>query len=209
MSDDAATPPDLGLARVLGPHGPLEHEVHGLLAAGSVDAATAALLRALGGELLGFLRALTSNPTDADDAFSVLAIGIWRGLPGFAWRSSLRTWSYVLARRSLGRLRRGQLREELLSRPSAIDRVVADSHVHSLSHLDPVRDGFADLRGQLDPDDQILLVLRVDRQMPWREAAEVLAEDGEDVERLTANLRKRFERIKARIRTLARAAGLQ
>jgi len=36
----------------------------------------------------------------------------------------------------------------------------------------------------------------------------VLADDDEDLDRLAATVRKRFERIKAQIRALATAAGL-
>ena len=45
-----------------------------------------------------------------------------------------------------------------------------------------------------------LLVLRVDRRMPWRDIARVMADDGDDLERLSASLRKRFERVKERLR---------
>jgi hypothetical protein len=42
--------------------------------------------------------------------------------------------------------------------------------------------------------------LRVDRRMPWRDIARVMADDGDDLERLSASLRKRFERVKERLR---------
>ena len=57
------------------------------------------------GELLAFLHAIARDPTVADDAWSVLAAAIWRSLGGFAGRSSLRTWLYVLARHFPARAR--------------------------------------------------------------------------------------------------------
>ena len=69
------------------------------------------------------------------------------------------------------------------------------------------------LREQLEPDDQMLLVLRVDRGMEFRDIAVALAEadaplDAETLEREAARLRKRFERVKERLRELARSEGL-
>jgi RNA polymerase sigma-70 factor (ECF subfamily) len=61
------------------------------------------------------------------------------------------------------------------------------------------------LREELDPDEQTLLVLRIDRDMAWDEIAEVIHGPGADPRertRQTASLRKRFERTKDRLRAL-------
>ena len=77
-----------------------------------------------------------------------------------------------------------------------------------------VRAEVAALRAELDEDDRMLLTLRVDRGLPWRELAQVFAEDGETIaspaalDRQAAALRKRYERIKRRIRALAEARGI-
>jgi RNA polymerase sigma-70 factor (ECF subfamily) len=57
------------------------------------------------------------------------------------------------------------------------------------------------LRDELAPDEQTLLILRIDRDLGWREVAEVMGEQ-------EATIRKRFERVKDRLRTLAQARGL-
>ena len=57
------------------------------------------------------------------------------------------------------------------------------------------------LREQLEPDDRTLLVLRVDRDLPWGEIASIVGTR-------EATLRKRYERIKTRLRELAEAEGL-
>jgi hypothetical protein len=65
---------------------------------------------------------------------------------------------------------------------------------------------YAELRNTLDPDDQVLLVLRVDRELAWREIAIVMLGDqaaDEDVTRKAATLRKQFERVKLQLRGLA------
>lgn len=51
------------------------------------------------------------------------------------------------------------------------------------------------------PEDRMLLVLRLDREMSWTEVARVLTDDAADadVSREAARLRKRFERVKAKL----------
>jgi RNA polymerase sigma-70 factor (ECF subfamily) len=66
----------------------------------------------------------------------------------------------------------------------------------------------------LPQEDQELLMLRVDRDLPWDALAEVLRGDDEipltpDVrKREAARLRKRFQLIKDRLREMARREGL-
>ncbi len=62
------------------------------------------------------------------------------------------------------------------------------------------------LRNGLSPDEQTIIILRFDRGMSWREVARVLEEDGEPIEE--AALRKRFERMRSRLRELAVSEGL-
>ena len=68
------------------------------------------------------------------------------------------------------------------------------------------------LRDHLPTDDQTLLILRVDRDLSWNEVALVMTYDGEAptddrVKRESARLRKRFELVKDRLRTLAEEEG--
>ena len=62
------------------------------------------------------------------------------------------------------------------------------------------------LRESLDPEEQTLLILRVDKAMPWEEVAEVMRADGEAA--TPAALRERFERLKEKLGRLAREQGL-
>jgi len=80
--------------------------------------------------------------------------------------------------------------------------------------------GLARLRASLSVEEQTLLVLRVDRELEWEEIAEVLGPGPEDDDtppggggarpaaRRAAALRKRFERLKARLREEAMKNGL-
>jgi hypothetical protein len=59
----------------------------------------------------------------------------------------------------------------------------------------------------------MLLILHVDRALPWREIAMIVHEqseslDGEALDRECARLRRRFERVKAELKALAEREGL-
>jgi RNA polymerase sigma-70 factor (ECF subfamily) len=73
------------------------------------------------------------------------------------------------------------------------------------------------LRDELPEEDRALLVLRVDRELNWREIAIVLAESANRADRVdddaaltreAARLRKRFQLITQRLRTMARERNL-
>jgi RNA polymerase sigma-70 factor (ECF subfamily) len=194
----------------------LDERIRAALARNDVDEATTLALEAYGPELLGFLLALLRSPVDAGDAFSDASIDVWRGLPGFQWQSSLRTWLYVLTRRAAYRLNRDPRRRAGRAVPfSAVSRVskltVALRNT-TLPRLEAQHDALAEIRRKLDPDDQVLLVLRVDREMAWRDIAEVLDPGEQALEELeagAARLRKRFMRIKEQIREMAKKAGVE
>jgi RNA polymerase sigma-70 factor (ECF subfamily) len=87
--------------------------------------------------------------------------------------------------------------------------------VRSATHVyqqTAVKDRVRALREQLDPDDQMLLVLRVDRGMAWRDLAMAMAGEVElddaALEREAARLRKAFERVKDDLRRMATETGL-
>ena len=69
------------------------------------------------------------------------------------------------------------------------------------------------LRDRLPPDDQALLILRVNRRLVWTEIALVMFHAGEAVEPAVleseaARLRKRFQSVKERLRNMALEEGL-
>ena len=73
--------------------------------AGDLVGATTLVVQGHGPQILGYLTAMARHEADAHDAFSQFCEDLWRGLPGFMGRSSLRTWCYVLARNALHRQR--------------------------------------------------------------------------------------------------------
>ena len=105
-----------------------------------------------------------------------------------------------------------------LSRNVQLSRLVEQVRTQTEAYRrTDVKDQMRALRDKLDPDDQMLLILRVDRRMEWRDLATVMCvgEDAagvglndEELARESARLRKRFERVKEELRRLARESGL-
>jgi len=169
------------------------------------DAATVAIL-GYGPELLGFLRAAAPSNAEAEEAFAELSERLWRKLPEFAWRSSFRTWAYVIARRLLvDRQRQLQARARREVPWSDVPAPQIAAAIRSTLDSTPWRhdERVAMVRALLDEEERALLVLRVERRMRWPEIVRILADVGDDTERIdreAARLRKQFARIKDRLR---------
>jgi RNA polymerase sigma-70 factor (ECF subfamily) len=185
----------------------LEHSIADAQARGAHDEAAERAIRGYGPEILGYLIRILGSRGDAADAFSFFAEQLWKGLPGFAGRSSLRVWAYQIAWRSALRVRSeawGRRRERFPT--SMASRIAGDVLSRTTEAREQESAHLARLRAALDAEEQSLLVLRLDRDLSWREVAEVMSAEGQTVDEPA--LRKRFERIKAKLATLARADGL-
>ena len=67
------------------------------------DTATTVALDHFGPELAGFLVRALADETRGAEVFCLVAEDVWRGISSFGWRSSLRTWLYVVSRRAIAR----------------------------------------------------------------------------------------------------------
>jgi RNA polymerase sigma-70 factor (ECF subfamily) len=194
----------------------IEAGIRRLCTSGDWSAAATEALRSYGPEVLGFLHAALGNQADARDAFSLFSESLWRGLPTMRWQSSFRTWAYALARGALGRVHRDPARRGRIVRlsPTLEDELPAGpartvTHPHQRSE---VKAHVRRLRLALDPDDQAILTLRIDREMSWRDIAIVMAGEEApetDIARQSAALRKRFERLKLRLMGLMQVDGVR
>ncbi|HRC58763.1 MAG TPA: sigma-70 family RNA polymerase sigma factor, partial [Kofleriaceae bacterium] len=198
----------------------LEQPVKRAATAGDSTAATTAALRLYGGEVYAFLVSTAGSASLADEAYSDLCEVVWRQLCDFRWEASLRSWMYSVARKLALRHRVDGYRRQQRARPlelaPEVEALAAEIRVSTLEILrTSVKDGFRLLRAELPAEEQELLLLRVDREMSWRDIARVLedgppqggagrADDGEpaDLDRKAAALRKRFERVRDRLRAL-------
>lgn len=184
---------------------------------GNLNGAVGAVLRGYGPEILGLLRALSKDEDDASDAFGLFAEDLLKGIESFAWRSSMRTWAYTLARHALLRIQTAPHRRAGRQIPlseSPTSRLVEEVRERTLPHLrTEVKDGLNRLREGLTPEEQILLTLRIDRQMPWDEITAILDADESEAVRLdtkkrAALHRKRFQLLKDKLRKRAAEMGL-
>lgn len=185
----------------------LDARVAELLARSQEDQAATAVIEALGSEMLGYLRAVLRDEGDANDAFSLFAEAVWRGLPGFRGEASLRVWCYRVAWRTVLSLKRdpyNRRRDRLES--TMASKVAGRVYASTAVELERQTTALDRLRAKLQPDEQTLLTLRVDRKLSWREVAEILGEGGEQVDETA--LRKRFERLKDKLARAARDEGL-
>lgn len=168
----------------------------------------ASALREHGSEVFGWLLASLSSETEAADAFSLFSEDLWKSLARHQGRCSLRTWCFMLARHAVARTieARNANRAVPLSQ-APLSLLPAHLRDETLKYLrTEVKQRVRALREQLEPDDQALLILRVDKDLGWRDIALVMfGPDTTDAElvRHAATLRKRFERVKARLRELA------
>ncbi len=194
-----------------GPPSPLEVAIRARFDANDLDGAIAKALEAYADELFGFLIGLARDRTQAEDAFSAACERMWRSLARFRWDSSFRVWAYRIARneflrttREVTRARKNTPISQIASIREAVDRVHNTTPAHQRTE---VKDRFAKLRAELDPEDHMLLGLRLDRKLAWTDIAKVLAASDDDPStREVAALRKKFERLKVKLRELAKDA---
>jgi len=194
----------------------LETRVAASLDGGNLERAATQIIRGYGPEILGFLAAIHRDREEAADTFSQACEDLWRGLAGFARRSSARTWFYTLARHAAydrlearGRARR---RSVPLSQAPEVQRIEERVREKTLSWLNTqTKSRLSELRRTLPIDDQTLLILRLDKQLDWKDIARVM--HGEELAaagltREAARLRKRYQLAKDRLRALAKKEGL-
>jgi RNA polymerase sigma-70 factor (ECF subfamily) len=190
-----------------------ERELDALIRAKEYDRAATAALEHYGPEVYGFLVNVLGGADDANEVFLQLGEDLWKGLPAFAGRSSVRTWLYVLARHAAARYRRSPWHRGARGGDSRLDELAARTRSRTAPWLQTdVKDRLRVLRDSLDPEDREILILRVDRGLPWEDVARVtLGSDSADedtLERETARVTKRYQLIKDELRRRAGAAGL-
>jgi RNA polymerase sigma-70 factor (ECF subfamily) len=185
------------------PHRETESAIDERLASDDLEGAATLALRAYGRQIHGYLAGLTGDLDEAADVFSQFSEEFWRSLPGFRRESSLRTWAYRLAWRTLLRYRRDPFRRAVRLDSAALSFLVAEVCSSSTSTARrQARDRVARVRAELAPEERSLLILRIDRGLSWSDVARVMATDGHPVNEPA--LRKRFERLKEKVKKLAR-----
>jgi RNA polymerase sigma-70 factor (ECF subfamily) len=189
---------------------PEDAELHilGLLEAGDTRGAATEVVRAWGPQILGYLAATLRDDDAAQDAFAQFTEDLWNGLPSFRRESPLRVWAWRVAWHAAARTARDPYRNRgrRFATGEMSELAAAYASVPTAVWTDERSAKLDALRAGLDPEERTLLILRVDKAMPWSEVAQVLSTTESPVD--PAALRKRFERIKAKLAEHARAQGL-
>jgi RNA polymerase sigma-70 factor, ECF subfamily len=188
-----------------------------LCAQGRHDLATEQILQAHGGEIMRFLVHRARDPQLASEAFSAFSEALFRGVPGFAFAASVRTWAFTLAHHALARCQTLQTRERkrranISEAPEQTEEPLKERTVTPPYLRTEIKTQLRKLRERLPEDDQLLIDLRTTRRFAWRDIARImLGPDGAsavELDREAARLRKRFQHATDRLRALAAAEGL-
>jgi RNA polymerase sigma-70 factor (ECF subfamily) len=180
----------------------LEERIRRALEAGDRAAAATAAVRGYGPHIIGYLRAVLREPDDAADAFGTFCELLWRNLESYRGEAAFGTWAYQVAWSAVRRqLDDAYRRRRRRLETTEISKLAQDVYSSISWERSAATDRLAALRAALDPEEQTLLFLRIDQNLPWTDVARIL-------EAREPALRKRFERLVARIRKLATEQGL-
>lgn len=192
----------------------LDEQLRCLIDARRIPDATTLVLRELGPEILGFLSGVLGDH-DGDEAFSEFSEALWRSLDRFRSQCAIRTWSYMLARQAIAHRERNERRHVAgrvpISELADVLEAVRKTHTTLAAQR---RTTLARLRDELSIEDRTLLILRVDRDLPFEEIAVAFADDPSALDdvalrREAGRLRKRFQLVKERLMTRARAVQVE
>jgi RNA polymerase sigma-70 factor (ECF subfamily) len=188
----------------------LEAELRSHVTTGDIDRATSLAVAGYGPELLGFLRAIAKSDDLADDAFAIASEQLWMNLAKFRWEAQLRTWFYQLGRNALYQLRTDPRRRSDRNLPLSVITSIKEVRRETtpMHQRTTGKEALRELRESLDPEDHELLILRLDRDMSWKDIARAFGAEDSAIDTRAAALRKRFERVKEQLRERAIERGL-
>lgn len=197
----------------------LNEHILALLARGQHRDAVHAAIESEGIEIRSFLIQRV-GALDASEVFSMFCEDLTRGIGGFRGECPFDLWLQTLARNAAARWLsrwhdRGVRGFETTEEQKLADRPARDA-------TEPwkrtsVKHEFEQLRRQLTEDEIALLTLRVAQELSWDEIARRWPDPDlpapeldvdERLRKIAGMLRKRFERLKEKLRKLADEVGL-
>lgn len=181
----------------------VEAPIRVALARGEHARAAELAVQVYGPEILSFLEAVHEARADAAEVFAQSCEDLVRTFAQFRGQCSVRTWFHALAKNASRRYRSDAFRRRRAALSEPPD-VAAPCRTNTSPFLQTDwKTRLRALRDELDSDERALLVLRVDRRMSWEDVGRVMGGPAAS----PAALRKRFERIKAKLRAAAERDG--
>lgn len=192
----------------------LEQDIRELCRAGETGRAVERALQGYGMEIMRLIASVMHNPEQAKDAFSLFCENLLKGLPGFRWESSFRTWAYRLARNACYQLVHVPSARELPVTSSGLpEQPLAPRSDTRPWQRTSVKERFRALRESLEPEERMILMFRIDQRLSWTDVARVMWDQDEPptasaLNRKATSLRQQFQRIKSHLRAMAIEQGL-
>ena len=174
---------------------------------GPTQERVAQIMNEMGPNVYGLLRAIfRKDPLAAHDAFSLFSENLCRSARSWRNDAPLKVWVYAMARNAAITVTRESWRRNRVRLVTKRGEQLAEAE-GTRSGVRRARQAgvLEEIRETLDPDEQFLLTLRLDEQLEWIEVAQVLSAAGDEVD--SAAVRKRFERLKDRLRDEVRRRG--
>lgn len=191
-----------------------ERDLHEVCRQGDMEEALVRALAAYGPEFMRLMAAVLHDHGRSRKAFGLFREELRRGLPEFRWECSFRSWAYRLARNACDLV----MHAPPGSPAAATERGPPDEVPRRHVEVRPwqrtsVRERLRALRESLEPRERLLLLLRVDQRLSWREVARVMSDGDEPLtdealDREAMALRQQFQHLKVRLRTLGMEEGL-
>jgi RNA polymerase sigma-70 factor (ECF subfamily) len=187
----------------------IERDIASRLARGDLDGAATVGLRGYGPAIVGYFTLMTGGEEAAYEAFAQFGEELWKSIGSYRGESSFKTWAYALAYRVVIHLRRDKARRPSPRRlrTTEMSKIAAEVWSTALDYQKvATKDRLDRIRERLDPDEQTLITLRFDRDFSWSEVAEVLSQPDQPIDEAT--VRKRFSRLRRKLRAMAEDIGL-
>lgn len=184
----------------------INERVAKLLADGDTSEACELIIQTHGQAIFGMLIGVLHDEDRAQDVFQHFSIELWKSLDRFQGRSSVYTWSYVIARRAISAHLDKDRRTPEVQLRTAQEKAIVARWTRTITdewHKTETKFRFRELCEGLPEEDRMLVMLRIGEKMPWNQIVEIVAEDDIDTDeakRESARLRKKFERVKDKLR---------
>jgi RNA polymerase sigma-70 factor (ECF subfamily) len=191
----------------------VDASVRALCQRGEYDEATVLVLKAWGGAIYRFIAARVRDEDLTSDAFAKFSEDLWRGMAKFEGRAPVKVWSYAIARNAAGQILRKQARarRSQVGWTSTLSARIADEiRTDTREYLRTgFKTRFRELARRLAPEEHAIMWLRINERMSWEEIARVQSDvHGPELKREAARLRKRFQLVREKLRTMAESEGL-
>ena len=192
----------------------LERNLHEVCEQGNVEQALELALEGYGPEVMRLMSTVLNDYGRSREAFHRFRVDLRRELPAFRWECSFRSWAYRLARNACTQAMHAPPGGARAGSQSVSSYEVARRPGESgAAQRTSIRERLRALRESLEPRERMLLLLRVDQRLSWREVARVMFDgDGpltdEVLDHEARTLRRQFQDLKVHLRTLGMEGGL-